>query len=271
MAKKTKSTGSELAVRGETALANWDAELAKHAAAASEKEHVGGKSLSARAGILNIAGEPVAGNKLRVIVLGSVFRNAFYENKFDADNVQSPSCAAIAEDEEQLKPADTVEFKQHDTCNGCPQNAYGTADTGKGKACKNGRRLMLLSGDDISAQALRDGEMLGFDLPVTSVKGWSMYVKGLASNFKRPPFAVITEIGAVPDPKVQFRITFRMVDGIDAEVGAVVMKRRDEALKDLLRPPTTLTSAEKDAKPEKPAKGKSKPGFNPPKAKKGKY
>src|ERR1051326_6041004 len=101
-----------LAVRENTALANWDEELAKHAAAASEKEVIGGKQLSARAGILNIAGEPVAGKKL--IVLASVFQNTFYEEKFDPDNVQSPSCAAVAEEQDQLAPADTVEFKQHD-------------------------------------------------------------------------------------------------------------------------------------------------------------
>lgn len=257
---RAKKQQDALAVREETALANWDEELAKHATAASEKEVIGGKQLSARAGILNIAGEPVAGNKLRVIVLASVFQNTFYEGKFDPDNVQSPSCAAVAEEEEQLAPTEVVEFKQHDTCIGCPQNVWGTADTGRGKACKNGRRLALLSGDDTSASSLRDGEVLTFGLPVTSVKGWALYVKGLASNFKRPPFAVITEIGAVPDPKTQFRITFKVLDQIPGSVGGLIMKRREEALKDLLRQPPTLTSAAKEAVPAKPNKRAGKKG-----------
>lgn len=272
MAKKTKNTNA-LALREETALANWDEELAKHATEASEKEVIGGKSLSAKSGILNIAGEPVEGNKLKVIVLASVFQNAFYEDKFDPDNVQSPTCAAVAEEDEQLAPAETVEFKQHDTCDGCPQNAWGTADTGKGKACKNGRRLALLSGDDISAQALRDGEMLTFGLPVTSTKGWALYVKGLASNFKRPPFAVVTEIGAVPDAKTQFRITFRVLEQIPASVGALIMRRREEALKLLLTQPPTLTSAAKEAQnaPAKPSKARGG-GAKPSKARgKGKF
>lgn len=248
-----------LAPREETALANWDEELAKHAVAASEKEVLGGKQLSVRAGILNIAGEAVEGNKLKVIVLASVFKNAFYEGKFDPDNVQSPTCAAVAEEEEQLAPAEDVEFKQHDTCKGCAQNEWGTADTGKGKACKNGRQIAILAGDDLSVDALRNGEMLTFNIPVTSVAGWKLYVKGLASNFKRPPFALVTEIAPVPDPKTQFRVTFKACELIPASVGALIMRRREEALKELLRAPPTLTTAAKEATTKEAApKGKAK-------------
>ena len=52
-------------------------------------------------------------------------------------------------------------------------------------------------------------ERIYLKVPVTSVKEWGKYVHGVAAEFKRPPFAVITTISAVPDDKTQFKVTWK--------------------------------------------------------------
>ena len=72
------------------------------------------------------------------------------------------------------------------TCNFCPMNAWGTADDGRGKACKNMRRLYIL----------RDGESLPLllTLPPTSLKNVSDYLglRIVAKGFRS--YGVITKV-----------------------------------------------------------------------------
>lgn len=62
-------------------------------------------------------------------------------------------------------------------CIKCPLNQYGTADEGKGKACKNRRRIYVL----------REGEVfpLLLSLPTGSLKEFTKYIKRLLSKGKK--------------------------------------------------------------------------------------
>jgi hypothetical protein len=215
-------------VKRSTGLVKWDAELAKYAEDASAAEKLpGGSFISFRGGQISIAGQPSKG-PIQVVVLDSIFENACYEGDYDADNPQPPVCYGFARSEDDLKPHAEAADPKCESCAGCEMNQWGSADKGKGKACKNVRRLAVVSANGLSADSVKKGEVFYIKLPVTSVKGWAMYVKSLAATTRRPPFAYVTEIECVPDPKSQFKVTFAPVEPVPDDVMGAVMERRKE-------------------------------------------
>lgn len=227
-----------------TALAKWDEELAKQAevAAAMEANAGGGQFFSLKGGILSWQDMPLRNNEAAVIILGHVFENVYFEEAYDPDSPSSPTCFAFAAEEKSLAPhANVIEVDQAqaEKCADCPHNAWGSAEKGRGKACRNSRRLALLS----AGQFAKDGTFeiadvetfeqgaIGFmKLPVTSVKGFASWVKQTAALAKRPPFGVVARIAVVPDPKTQFRVTFEVIENVAPEYIEVVMKKREEAM-----------------------------------------
>lgn len=234
MAKKNEKA---LAKRGSVGMTKWEEELAKHATEAADKEQMPtGSFVSIRGGVMTIAGQPIKDNKVKVVIVDHVYENALYSGDYDPDAPQPPSCYAFGRDEKELAPHEKSSEPAHESCEGCPNNVFGSADKGKGKACKNTRRLALVSADGLSEDSVRDGELVYMKLPVTSTKGWAFYVKGLAAQMKRPPFGVITEIAVIPDPKTQFKVAFRVVEAVPNEVMGAVMERREKVMEEIMFP-----------------------------------
>lgn len=208
-------------------LVNWEQELANEAEIAAKNEQKsGGAYLSARNGQLSFQGNPIAGNKLDVIILEHVYENAYYPGKFDPNNPSSPVCFASAKKEVDLIPSsEDCDDVQNETCEGCPQNEFGTADTGRGKACKNSRKLSLITAD--SLDDIENAQVALMNLPATSVKAWATYVQQLALTVKRPTYAVITQISVVPDVKTQFKIGFKLVSSISQSSLAELRAKRE--------------------------------------------
>ena len=228
---------TKLAKRGSTGISKWEAELAKHAQETADKEQMPtGSFASTRGGILSIAGSPMKDNKVQVVILDHVYENTFYEGDFDPDQPQPPSCYAFGRAEDELEPHKEAAKPVHEQCEGCPNNEFGSAEKGKGKACKNSRRLAMVSADGLSADSVAYGDVVYFKLPVTSTKGWAYYVKGLNATLKRPPFGVITEIHLVPDPKSQFKVTFNHVGNVPDNVMDAVMERRGKVMEEITFP-----------------------------------
>ena len=89
-------------------------------------------------------------------------------------------------------------------------------------------------------------------MPVTSVKEWGKYVHGVAAEFKRPPFAVITTISAVPDDKTQFKVTWKCkgkVGDPEAVQALIAAHKADE--KTIGFPYPALSEGEKAERSEK--------------------
>lgn len=210
----TKKTAGKAS--GGKSIAKWDEELAKQALLAQGMEEStlsGGNFIGTRGGVLTFQGAEVPGNKMNVVVLGHVLHNMFYEGKFDSKNPASPVCYSFGEKEGNLVPHEKSESIQNPECDGCPMNEYGSADTGAGKACKNSRRLMVIP--EGALEDLDDANPALIHVPVTSTKAWAGYVVQIATQFRRPPLGVITEVSLVPDPKNQFAMKFKLVEKID--------------------------------------------------------
>lgn len=209
MAKATKKTT--------TSMTKWDKQLADLAVAASATEkHVGtGSMISTKGGRLAYKGAEIPGNKMNVIVLDHVIHNVDYAEAYDPENGSSPRCYAFGREDEGMAPhADVPEDdKQNDTCKGCPQNEWGSAERGKGKHCGNKRRLAVLAESDL--EDIAGAEVAYLHVPVMSVKGWAGYVRQCTDVLNRPPLGVLTEISLVPDTKSTYRVEFKQISTID--------------------------------------------------------
>ena len=243
-----------------TAVSLWEQELAQAAEAQSESEkHSGFKTISTKSGILSIDDAAVPGNELRVIIIGAVHENQLYEEVFDANRPATPVCYAFGDSEESMAPFPEVANPQSATCAGCPQNQWGSAAQGKGKACKNVRRLLCITEDSLeSAEALRDAEARVLKVPVMSVKGWSAYVKTVLPDLKRPSWGVVTKIKIVPDAKSQFRVVFSFEELVDftQETFEAMRKRVAESAEHLK---TAYPVYEAEAAPAAPPPRKTVP------------
>ncbi len=261
-----------------TALVKWDEELAKQAelAAGMEANVGGGQFFGLRGGILTWQDAPVPNNQMAVVILDSVLENVYYEGEYDADNPASPSCFAFGRDEKLMMPhplvqeAKTSPAPAGQPCTACPMNEWGSAEKGRGKACRNTRRLAMIPAgtfnqagklelfDDASYFA---STAMGFmKLPVTSVKGYANFVKQVAGALRRPPFGIFTKIKVLQDPKTQFKVIFEPIDNVPDTLMGTIMQRHEEA-KTLIEFPYQLgeeDSGPRQVKSAKPSRAKRK-------------
>ena len=228
------------------AVNTWDAELAKLAKLAETTEAAAGSGgtnwFGLRGGRLAYLGNDVVGNSINVVIVDQVLENHYYTERFNPDVLASPACFAYGEMQEdgsisEMAPHPASTAPQCESCAKCPHNQYGSSETGKGKACKNIRRIALLSEGDLDSVAT--AELAFMKIPVTSVKLLSDYTKQIATVLKRPTFAVVSTIAPVPDAKTQFKVTFAHASTITdgAQIGAI-MERRAAAHAELMQPYT---------------------------------
>jgi len=229
------------------------------AAAATERPAVG--RISLKSGVMSYGGTAMPGNKTEAVVVASVYRNVFYAGRYDANNIVNPNCFASSESDKGMAPHSNVAEPEHATCDGCPNNEWGSdPNGGRGKACKQTRRLVLIPGHAVEggAGAVNTAELAIMDLPVTSVKNYSSYVNSLAASANVPPFAAVAEISVTPDAKTQFKVNFKPMRVVPSEeLLTAIEARMSSALALGLEPyDETATSASEAAPAKAPVKKK---------------
>lgn len=229
---KAKPTGG--------ALVNWQQRLTQIATQAIEQEAsvATGNFLNFKGGQMSFQGAPIQGNKLDVVVVDAILENAYYENKYDPDEPQPPSCYAFGRNDKELRPHPEASDPQSETCATCRWNRFGTAENEKSKACKNIRRLALVPADMVrrGPEATMKAEIAFAKIPVTSVKGWAAYVRTLAATEKRPPIGVVTKMSTIPDPVSQFKVLFEHVENVPDKVMGALMAKYDEVQESIMAP-----------------------------------
>jgi hypothetical protein len=237
-----------------TEVVDWEAQMAAQAEIAASAQRAsggGGKFFSMKAGVLSYDGTPMPGNRAAVIVIASTLENSYYPEAFVEGVPSSPVCFAFAEHEAALEPHNAVDNdpyfeRQHDTCQGCPRNEWGSARIGKGKACSNVQRLALIPAGNFVEKSTGRTKSVEFQgviedeahyaaaetafikLPVMSVKNFANYVKQLFGDLKRPPHGVFTEMWVEPDARSQFKVMFEVIDAIPNDLLGVIMPRHSK-------------------------------------------
>ena len=217
-----------------TEVVSYEDQLAKmaDAAVAAERSAATNVFLSAKGGILTYRSNPLVGNSINVVVLASPVERLFYADGYDPTKPAGPACFSLALQAVGMAPSALATGPQHATCQGCPQDQWGSAAKGtrKGKACRETRRLLLLTEDSIeSVEKVQGAEIAAFRPPVTSLASYATYVQRIATVNRRPLAGVVTKLSIVPDPKNQFRMQLdfvRLID--DLEIVAALIKRGEE-------------------------------------------
>jgi hypothetical protein len=215
-----------------TAVVNWEDRLAGYAdEEAAEEQMFGGKFIGTRAGVLTLDKVPCVNNKLDVIVVASTIEHAFYEGKFDPNNIKAPVCFAFGKDEDMLVPHVKSVKPQAKSCATCPKNAWGSdPEGGRGKACKTQRRLGLIAADSVNTpEKIVEAEEIYIRVPVMSVKNWAKYVNDCKNQFKRPVSTIVTQISTKPDAKSQFLITFTGLGRVENTTAIEALLDRHES------------------------------------------
>lgn len=226
------------AVKARTSVVSWQKKLEEEAVAGAAGEVSQSEFVSFKAGVLTFNGQQIPGNAMEVVVLDSAFEHALYADvdvkgvtpwAYDVNNPRSPSCYAMGRVESELAPADKVQAKQSESCSVCRFNEWGSDPAGgKGKACKNVRRLTLMDAGVLQAgeKGIAAATPVFAKLPVTSGKNFSAFVIQIANVTKRPPYGVIAKMSVVPDQRTQFQVKWEFVDMIpDALIPAMMAKK----------------------------------------------
>ena len=267
----TPPAGGALATAQAQAVAlpgSWRDKLAAMAKDQAAKERPSVSKISLRAGVIKYGDQPVKGNVLPAIVLLAAHRNTYYDKPFDPNNLANPVCFALSIEGEDMEAHENVPdenvpaFGERRTrdCGTCPLNEWGSDPRGgRGKACKETRRLIILPADAIeSAEAAQKAEMAIIDIPVTSGKNYSNFVNGLAAAASVPPWAAITDISTQPDAKSQFKVTFTPKQLIEDEAVLEAIHARFEEAQRIALLPYDEVSSTTEGKMQ-PGEGVSKP------------
>lgn len=208
----------------------------------------------------------VLGEQLNVVILDHCFENQFYASAYDPENPALPICYAIGKSEKDMGPNPEIPGiqVQHETCHGCPQNEFGTAETGRGKACKNGRKLALISvpEEGLTAERVTNATVAFLRLSPTALRGFSGYLKRITATLQAPLFAVITTLSF--DESMDYASVVATYNSPieDRDILSAIIARRDEIQAELRAGPSDLTPRETVTQPRsrKPlAKQKGKP------------
>jgi hypothetical protein len=212
-----------------TQVVTWQEEMAKAAAAAAATEQPSGNFISLKGGLIAISGQPIPNNVLQGVVIDWCHERSYYSQAFDSSNIVAPDCFALARDQDPEGPHPSVTEKQSLTCRDCDMNQWGSSPSGsKGKACREMRRLALLSLADVQKgpEAILSAQVYFMRVPVMSIGNWQAHDNVCNAVARMPPWAVLSEITCKPDPKSMFKVLFQFKGALNEEqVSAIVQKR----------------------------------------------
>ena len=239
------------AAKKTTSLVKWDEKFVQYAKAGKEQvQSLGGTGLSVSfgRGVIKVGDKEVKTGKINVVVLGYCALNAFYKKVWDPNDKTPPDCYAfaLAANDPDMAPHASVVHKESVKCADCPQNVFGTATVGAGKACGNKIRLGMLTEDSLEdAEAIQTAELGVGHVSPTNLKRWKKYVDDVEADYGRPVWAVVTEITSENDPKTQIKVSFKVVDKIEDDDILSALEKRVLKVQDTLQVPYAAMSEKK--------------------------
>lgn len=232
------------------------------ASTAVERRVSGGRSISHKAGLFRI-GDDLEFPELCIIIMGAAFENTYYDTAYSPDRVEPPKCFAIGEREDQMAPHDATQdsdyFRpQADTCALCEHNKFPKAGEVKRKACRNGRRLIVLpagmykkrprsrdldlemflgENQDDNREYIQSGDLFSLKVPPSSLRAYKDVVHQMREQHGRPPHGMVVRAFTEPlrngGHGLYFEALGKVPDYLHPEVTA---RRKADVADMLLRP-----------------------------------
>lgn len=141
----------------------------------------------------------------------------YYKDAYQSGDSKPPDCSSS----NGIAPDTWISSPVSDKCSGCPMNAWGSAKTrsgGKGKACKDSKRLWIAEPNNLG------GTVYVMGVPVTSLKAMSEYGAMLKANGV-PAASVITRL-TMADTEFP-ELIFEFVGVLEEQALQVAMERHE--------------------------------------------
>lgn len=219
---------------------SWEEQMKADARAQISAERPALAFMSLKSGVMSIGDEPVPGNEINAIVVATVSENTWYKDRYDPNVKANPACYALGEGKaEDLVPMTEAKEPQHTDCKTCSKFEWGSdPNGGRGKACKERRRLALMAPDG-------GAELVILSIPPTSLKNWANHVSRVVATTGKSTAGVVTRIKVVPNAKNQFEVKFEIVDMVPDAALPSVMSHKAEALAAMTSPYPEMDEEEK--------------------------
>ena len=194
-----------------------------------------GSFISFKNGNMKVDGQPVPNNTADVRVLAIVGERSWFAGPFDPDTPQSPACYSL---NGTGVPHPEASNPQSETCETCPKNKWGSAPPrpgstapGRGKACREGARLVVMP----AGLAIKSAPMYQAKIPVTSLTAVSAF-SSRCNQMGKLFGEFVTTLSVAEDKKSFFRIFLTIKElSTDVDPGTLLAKQ-DEAFKLAIEP-----------------------------------
>jgi hypothetical protein len=234
--KKSESKSVVVAPQKGIVVGGWRERATKSIAAgriASAKlPQQSGNFISFRGGTPTLGGVSLP-NPLPLVILAYEHERAYYVKPYQPDVMAVPDCYSY----DGEKPHAKAKVPQADRCKDCRFNEFGSAQNGKGKACKEGAKFAAIHADALATpEKIAAATVIQGRLSVLNSKGFRNYV-GYFEEAEQPIWRSVSQLTVTPDSKSQYAVTFSNVvaELDDTDLDAIAV-RVDEAEKLLAQP-----------------------------------
>lgn len=180
---------------------------------------------------LKVDGVAIPNNTVDVRVLAVVGERTYYAGDYDADEVQVPDCYALDSDEPHPEARD----RQSDTCANCPKNKWGTGKRGRGKACREGARIIVCPAN----VPLKTAALYTAKIPVTSL-GTVTTFTSRCTQANKLSGEFVTALSCVEDKKSFFKVHLNIKElSSDLNIEEL-MAKQDQAYEIAMQPYPSL-------------------------------
>lgn len=264
--KSKKKVAKKKAGKGMISMSDFEKEMEEQAESDSARvESSGGGTHLSIAGSTFTLGDADLGDELVGVIIDFANEKVWYDGVYNPDDPGAPACWAIGtERPNELVTSELSPVPQCESCEDCEKNEWGSAATGRGKACQDKRRLMVVSMEDLmEAESLEDIEVAMLKAPAGSVSAYDKYIKGLSKVHKRPCYGVTTLMTF--DDEVDYPSLNFAVDEVieDASIMSRIMELRSLVEEDLVSEydPDQYKDPEEKSPKRSKKKAKKKKGF----------
>jgi hypothetical protein len=258
-------------------LEPWETDMQQQASTERSQETQGVPRITTRAMVLKVDGKVVEGGKLKLAIVDYVHEKRYTIGDFDPNDTRPPDCYAQARPMPGEKTGDTENrmvahtaapekqnLKEDGTspCRGCRHNAFHTAKVGKGKACKDYRKLLVFSpriGNDgkpvVDEDAVEKGALYQIDVPPSGLKDWGGFLSRIEPMLRTGNIReAIIQVSLESLPNGGHKPVFDFIGPV-ARDGLKSIYELGKSRSDLLMQPWPVRKAEEAKEPVKPLKG----------------
>lgn len=230
MAKTKEPVAPEVPEAPKTAIMSIQEQIAQQLARqneAAQSLRSSGSYIGFKNAQLRVDGIAIPANQLDVRVLAALSERAWYSKDFDADAVQVPDCYALDDD----VPHDQAKNPQSGSCAECAHNKWGSASRGKGKACRESARVIVIPANVPLASA----QMYTAKVPVTSLSTVTSFTSrcGQANKLMGE---FVTKLSVTEDKKTFFKVHLVPVE-VTADMDMAALLKAQNAAYELAMTP----------------------------------